>query len=1282
MLKKSIRIAGRTLKLMHRIMLGATLLLAFVCAGVILALRYWILPDIERFHGEIASTASRAIGLDVQIGKIAADWHGFGPRLSLSDIHILNKQKQATLALQNVELVVSWMTLFSGAPRLASLEINQPDLTVKRNVDGVLEVSGVQLIGDSADNGFANMLLNQSRIVVRSARISWLDEQHNKPLLVFDKVNLLIENVWNYHRFAMRAIPPSELSSQLDVRGDFYGVSFDEMQSWSGELFTQLNYADLAAWKTWLPLPNALTKGSGALRGWIAIEDGKIAQVTTDLALVDVQTRLASDVLPLDIRVLSGRMGWREVEQGFEITTRNLSLKLFNNFVLKPSDILVKLSSTKLPGSAFGEVQANLLELQGLGHLMEYLPLDPKFKKQFVEYSPQGRLEKLQATWRVDEDNQLRYQIAGHFDDLSMQRVGDLPGFSGLSGEVDGDESSGRLLVNSHNFKVDAPQVMQEAVSFDSFSAKLGWVTKKNGFEVAMRNVALSNSDFSGTAYGGYQTLPNGPGKLDLSAHISRASLPNVSKYIPKIALGDSAQHWLKEALLSGQSNDASIRIKGDLKEFPFVNEKNGIFKVRAHAIDAAIMYLSDWPKIVKGNAELLIRGKELNVNVATAITEGINLKNLRITIPDILSKELSLLIDGEAESDNAHALGFVNNSPVNGYMGGLTKNVTAQGNGKLKLHLDIPLSEASGVKVAGTYSFFDSEIELAKSLPTLREVYGDLSFSESGATTQNITANILGGPASLAITPGDGDKPSMHIKLEGKANLAALYVKNSQPWLSKLTGDPAWNLLVDVQGKKSKILFTSNLKGLQSDLPAPLDKPAVELRPVKFEMSDVWPDQKLLTLQYGSLLNANVLGQQDELGEWSIQKGLINFGNIEQQADKDGLWVIGTLPQVSLEGWGLLASSANDNSKNNAISLAGADLVIQKVAGYGNAVNDLHIKAASRNGVLMAQLAAKEINGDLSWRVNGGGRLMAHLKNLDLVLPNNELAPKGLAEANTKVRLPTHLKLPIVDMVVENLSLNGRQLGSLDLLAQQQEQVYLLEHLRLTNPDGLLAVDGKWNMSEDAPATEFNVKLDFANAGNVLARSGYPDSIKNGSGKLDGSFAWTGNPIMFRKDRLNGHFNLDTGKGQFLQIDPGMGKILSILSLQALPKRIALDFEDVFSKGFEFDKISGSADIKQGVIFTDDLKIEGSAAKVTMQGQMDLTNETQNMRVRIIPSVGNSAALISALVATPVIGAGVFIASKILNDPLGQLASFEYNISGSWIDPKVEKVGGSKVAK
>jgi uncharacterized protein (TIGR02099 family) len=1281
MLKISLRIAGRTLVLLRRIALATILLLGLASAGLILTLRYSVLPDIERYHDDITGSVGRAIGLAVEIGKIEADWHGIGPHLRLSEIRILDKEKRVTLALQRVDVVVSWMTLLTGELRLTSLEIDQPDLMVKRDTHGALHISGVRMGGEaSTGNSFANMLLNQSRIVVRGAHISWLDEQHAKPLLVFDQVNLLIENFWNYHRFAMRAMPPSGLSTELDVRGDFYGKSFDDMQSWRGEIFTQLDYADLAAWKKWLPLPDALKQGAGALRGWLGVEDGKISELTADLALVNVQTRLAADLPPLEIRVLSGRMGWRDLEQGFEISTRQFSLKLFNNFVLKPTDVLVRLSNLQEAESSTGEVRANLLELEGLGKLLDYLPLQRSFKDRFAEFSPQGRVENLHAQWQAGSNKRLHYSVKGRFGELSLQRVGKLPGFSGLSGEVNGSESSGTLSINSRNLKVDAPQFMPEPLAFDTLSAQSGWESAADGFELMLNHVELANNDIAGTASGSYKTLENSPGKLDLSVRLSRAAVPHAGKYIPLIALGSGARDWINKSLLEGQSNDFSLRLKGDLNDFPFADNKKGIFKIHARAKSVALEYMPEWPRIENGNVDLLIQGKELVVAASSAMTSGVRLKNIRVTMPDVLNKDLKLLIQGEAEGENARALAFINASPVRGYIGGFTDDIVASGKGRLNLKLDIPLQGEQPAKVAGNYHFTDSEVDLKRSLPMLRNVTGDLSFTETGVSTNNIVANILGGPARLLIESGEDG--AMNIKLGGKVNLAALRDISHHPLLGKLTGDPAWNVDVAVKNKKSRLLFTSNLKGLQSDLPAPLAKHAGESLAVRFEMNDLNMAQQLLTLQYGSLLNVNILRQKDEDEVWNIERGIINFGNVAQKADRDGLWLIGTLPRLSLEGWGVVAGALNGSEEGQPIRLAGADVSIQQLSGYGNRVSDLRIRANTRNGILMAQLASSEVNGEVSWRSGGNGRLVVRLKNLDLALEDSKADKNEQAETSLQAKALAHLELPVVDLVVDRLSLKGRQLGRLEILAQQRDQIYLLDHMRLLNPDGVLAVDGQWNMSEDTPQTQVNVKLDIGNAGNILARSGFPNSVKNGSGKMDGSFTWPGTPVMFSKAQLNGKLNLDTGKGQFLQIDPGIGKLLSILSLQALPKRITLDFEDVFSKGFEFDKISGSADIKQGVIFTENLKLEGSAAKVSMAGQMDLVGETQNLRVRIVPTVGNSAALISALVATPVVGAGVYIASKILGDPLGQMVSFEYNITGSWIDPRVEKAGAGKPAK
>ncbi len=898
--------------------------------------------------------------------------------------------------------------------------------------------------------------------------------------------------------------------------------------------------------------------------------------------------------------------------------------------------------------------------------------------------------------WQADAAKQLHYKVKGRFDGLSLQRVGKLPGFSGLSGEVDGNESSGSVSINSDRLKLDAPELMPEPLAFDRFAAQANWKAAAGEVEVKLRNVALANADLEVTANGSYQTLAGSPGKLDLNVHLTRVALPHAGRYIPLFALGTDARSWLNKALLNGQLLNSTLRLKGDINDFPFADNKKGIFKIQARASGVALKYAPAWPRIDNANVDLLIQGKELLFTTASAMTGGVRIKNVRMAIPDLLSEDLMLKIQGEAEGDNARVLEYIHASPARKHLDGYADDFVARGKGKLNLLLDIPLQGSQQLKVAGTYHFTDSEIEIGKYLPTLRKVNGALLFTEAGVSAKNIVVQILGGPAKLVIESGEGG--AINARLSGRANFSALHDSNPHPAWRKLSGEPEWNVEVAVKNKLAKVVLTSTLSGLQSDLPAPFVKRADEAVSLRLEMKDLSSVRDAWTMQYGSLLNANVLRQKDNEGVWNVDRGIINFGNVAQKAGRDGVWVTGTIPQVSLEGWPVLAGLV-DSEGGTSVSLTGggltgANFLIQKLSGYGNNVNDLHIKANSLNDVLKVQLASREVNGELNWQSKNNGKLVAKLKNLDLafseansgpktqVEPSSKLKAGGLAEVNDQTKVVSNVDYPDLDLTVEKLSYKGRQLGKLELQARQQGQDFLIDHLRLINPDSVLQADGKWRLQENNMQTQLNVKLDINNAGNVLSRYGFPNSVKNGSGKLEGNFNWPGTPRMYSNAKLNGQLNLDMVKGQFLQVDPGIGKVLSILSLQALPKRITLDFEDVFSKGFEFDSIKGSAVLKQGVINTDNLKIEGSSAKVTMKGQINLANETQDIKVRIVPAVGNSAALISALVVAPVVGVGVFLASKILGDPLGQLAAFEYNISGNWADPKVEKAGESKSEK
>ena len=169
------------------------------------------------------------------------------------------------------------------------------------------------------------------------------------------------------------------------------------------------------------------------------------------------------------------------------------------------------------------------------------------------------------------------------------------------------------------------------------------------------------------------------------------------------------------------------------------------------------------------------------------------------------------------------------------------------------------------------------------------------------------------------------------------------------------------------------------------------------------------------------------------------------------------------------------------------------------------------------------------------------------------------------------------------------------------------------------------MSADGLWQGVAAQQRTSLNLKLEINDVGKFLERIGYPGSMQRGSAKLLGKLAWAGNPQNIDYPTLAGELSLIAEKGQFLKIEPGIGKLLGILSLQALPRRITLDFRDIFSDGFAFDTITGTAAVAKGVLRTRTSSCSDLSAQVAMSGNIDLAQETQALRVRVVPSVGDS---------------------------------------------------------
>ena len=173
----------------------------------------------------------------------------------------------------------------------------------------------------------------------------------------------------------------------------------------------------------------------------------------------------------------------------------------------------------------------------------------------------------------------------------------------------------------------------------------------------------------------------------------------------------------------------------------------------------------------------------------------------------------------------------------------------------------------------------------------------------------------------------------------------------------------------------------------------------------------------------------------------------------------------------------------------------------------------------------------------------------------------------------------------------------------------------------------------------------------------------------------MEGQVAWAGSPLTLDYATLGGAFSVNIESGQFLKAEPGLAKLLGVLSLQTLPRRLALDFRDVFSEGFAFDFVRGDVRIERGIAHSNNLQMKGANAAALLDGKADLLRETQDIRVVVVPEINAGTASLIATAINPAIGLGSFLAQLFLRRPLMEAATQEFHVDGSWVDPRVTKV-------
>jgi uncharacterized protein (TIGR02099 family) len=1243
----------------------------FAFAAVFLALRFWLLPQVERYRGEVEAALTRAVGLPVRIGGLQADWDGLRPRLVVSDLRVHDREGREALVLPAVEPVVAWGTLLAGELRLHTLAIEGPRLTVRRAADGAIHVAGVMLqatqAGGAGDDRLAGWLLEQREIVIRDAEIDWVDELRGAPPLALRAVQFRLRNRGDVSQIGLSARPPRELGASVELRASIAGSGAMRPEAWNGQVYAELGYTDLAGWRPWFDYPVDVSAGQGALRAWASFGAGKLVDATADVALTAVEARLDRDLPVMQIASVSGRLEGRQTAHGYEFGARRLALVPAKGAPLSGTSFRASWEAAHGAQPTRGAVSADLIELLPLAQIAEYLPFPRDLRSLLAELAPQGRLQEVDFRWSGELPDQARFEARARFDALTMTPWRAIPGFANLSGRVQASESRGEVHLSARNAEIGLPKIFPEPrVHLDVLEGDLRW-ERRPAARVSVRLAGLSfaNEDFAGNASGSYVYTGEGPGVIDLHAQLSRVNARNLPRYLPLSSImGEKSRAWLVGAIQGGKSNDARLRLAGDLRNFPFVDPAKGQFQIQAQVREATLEYARGWPRVQDIDGELLFDRNRMEITGRRGHILGANLSNLRVAIAQLGKPGAELLIRGKAEGRTAEFLDYIRQSPVRGMTGGYTDGISASGSGRLRLKLVLPLQQMDAARVEGEYRFGGNSVQLDPRLPPLERASGTLSFSERSLTISETSGRIFGGP--IALNGGATRGGNLTVVARGTFTAAGVEPILGQAWQGILKGSAPYTAALITRAKGApRVVFESNLVGISSGLPPPLAKAANQALPLRVSTLAGETGQRIL-VTLGQLLRA----EYERQGEQPLERAAIAFsppagGRLRMPQDYGSVLLYGTLESLDLERWLALSSGAGTGA---GLQLR-TDLRIGTLDAFGKRLTDIQVRAATQPEGWSANLESKQILGDLAYQPADGGKLVARLSRF--------VAPPDTPGAQAARDLG---ELPALDLIADSFSMRGKEFGSVQILAHRAGADWVLERVAMRNPDSSLIAKGVWRTGAGAD-TALSVDVEASDVGRMLERFGQPGLVKGGNAKAQASVSWNGDPTAIDYASLTGHVEVHAADGQFLEIEPGLGKLVSLMSLQMLPRRIALDFRDVFSKGFKWDRIDATAQIARGVLDTQDFTMRGSAADVVMKGQADLARETQDLRVRVTPKLGDSAATVVGVI-NPVVGLGTFLVQRALKDPLGKMFAFEYAITGSWTDPKVAKLGSTASAE
>ena len=1298
--------------------------------GATFALHVLIVPRIIDWRPQMEEMVAKAWGVQVSIGEVNSVSDGWVPSFELHEFVIRDAQGQQVLRLPVVRASLTPASLLRMS--LDRIELDGPELEIERRADGSWRVGGVPITAEGGSD-WADWLLSQPNLHIQHGRLRWVDGLNQQAPVELSDVSLRMRNGLRSHDWRLDANPPSEWGQRISLQGQFTQAFFNrrasDVSSWKGSVYAQMPQLSLAPMSGSLqaiaPMGQWLS-GHGWARVWVDVDHGQWLNPTVDLALNDLHWQSSDAKTQVEVLDVSGRVHWQDWSDGLghAITTQDLKVTLADGEALSSGKLRLAWRNEGELWAKTGELHIDTVPLTVLTRLSERLPLDPKVRAALDQAKPQGQLQALDLRWSDAHTPAVQFNAKGQVADMHLQSSAPnspasawwWPGAQAAQVQFQITEHGGRAQVTVQDGSLSLVDWLEEPrIGLQKLTGEVSWAKQDQQWVLQIQQAQLQNEWAQGE-FG--LTWKEGPankplGHLDLKVQVQKLDAKALHRYLPR-EMDAQARHYLRDAIGAGQFVKAQVNVQGLLDHFPFAKTNDGVFTVNAPFQQTSFQYVPGppvtavakreqqvWPALQQLSGELQINRNRLLVKSAAArLGAGgvMQVPKLEVQINDL--SDIVIDVSAQLKGPLSDALSMVNASPLADKVGPYLGAVTANGLADHQLQLTLPLDNLSLSRVQGSVMLAGNDVQWMPSLPRFYKARGTVNYSESGMSVNGVRMRLLGGDAkldgALRFVDNYTDGPT-RLSLQGNITSDALRQAPELSGLSAFTSfmNGSANYVATLGLRQGQVVYSvsSNMQGMGLDLPPPMDKPKEVVWPLRIDAEPLRPSGKSnanLSQMQASLGQVLALNYVRDLGGAAptVVRGQIQLGQVVSSKEPADQTVMVQVrhPLVNVDDWQQALSPWLDDDGPRAGPMGNPwqaympnriEISTAEMTWLGRSFHSVQATADKQSKVWRVQAKATELQGNAEYRVAQGGegaRLVARLSHLQV--------PPSVLEEVESAMADSPKDMPALDIVVDNLELRGIPMGRAEIdgyarTSATGSREWVINKLNLVMPEASFLSKGQWGGAGKAAAkrSQLDFTLQIQDSGDLLERFGYKGAIRDGKGRMIGQVGWQGSPFSPDYNTMSGQFNVNLERGQFLKADPGVSRLLGVLSLQSLPRRLMLDFSDVFSEGFAFDFVRGDVFIQQNIASTTNLQMKGVSAAVLMEGHADIQRETQDIKVVVVPELNAGTASLFYSAINPVVGITSFLAQYFLRKPLIKSATQELRVQGSWKEPKVTKI-------